>query len=75
MKLRLETLVLVTGVALGMVLGPSALVQADDTATGRVAVGDKAPAIALPDISGTVYRSTDLRGEKNLVVVFFRGAW
>jgi hypothetical protein len=49
--------------------------QAAEPPAERIAVGDEAPAISLPDSAGTVHESTELRGEKNLVVVFFRGAW
>jgi AhpC/TSA family len=41
----------------------------------RVAVGQEAPEITLPDLAGTTHMLTSLRGEKNVVLVFYRGAW
>jgi len=41
----------------------------------RIQVGDEAPGFALPDLDGEVHRLADLRGERPLVLVFFRGAW
>lgn len=41
----------------------------------RIQVGQEAPEVLLADPDGTTFRSTDLRGKKNLVLVFFRGTW
>ena len=41
----------------------------------RVAVGDQAIDFSLESIDGESYRLSDLRGEKNAIVVFFRGTW
>lgn len=41
----------------------------------RIQVGDEAPGFALADLDGEVHRLADLRGEKPLILVFFRGAW
>lgn len=50
--------------------------EAPDTAQAeRIQVGDEAPGFALPDLDGEVHRLGDLRGEKALILVFFRGAW
>lgn len=63
--------------ALVAALSPTAPCEAEESspAAQRVAVGDPAPAIALPDATGQVLRSEDLLGKKNLVAVFFRGTW
>ena len=47
----------------GMVANPS------------VGVGDAALPIALTASDGQTYDDSTLRGEKNLLVIFFRGAW
>ncbi|MEM7585084.1 MAG: redoxin domain-containing protein [Acidobacteriota bacterium] len=41
----------------------------------RVQVGQAAPDFTLPDPDGTDHSLSTLRGEKNLLMVFFRGAW
>lgn len=41
----------------------------------RVAVGDEAHDFALESLEGETYRLSELRGEKNAVIIFFRGAW
>ena len=43
--------------------------------TGRVAVGDVAPDFSLMSYAGTVTTLSDYRGEKNVVLVFYRGYW
>ena len=43
--------------------------------TGRVAVGDVAPNFSLMTYAGTVTTLSDYRGEKNVVLVFYRGHW
>lgn len=40
-----------------------------------IAVGDEAPDFTLQSIDGETYRLADLRGDKNLVLIFFRGTW
>ena len=41
----------------------------------RVAVGEEAIDFTLESIDGETYRLGDLRGEKNAVIIFFRGTW
>ena len=41
----------------------------------RIQVGQEAPDFALRSPDGSVHRLSDLRGKKNLVLVFFRGTW
>jgi len=41
----------------------------------RVAVGDQAIDFALESIDGESYRLSELHGEKNVIVIFFRGTW
>ena len=43
--------------------------------TGRVAVGDVAPDFSLMTYAGTVTTLSDYRGEKNIILVFYRGYW
>ena len=43
--------------------------------TGRAAVGDVAPDFSLMSYAGTVTTLSDYRGEKNVVLVFYRGYW
>ena len=43
--------------------------------TGRVAVGDVAPDFSLTTYAGPVTTLSDYRGEKNVVLVFYRGHW
>ena len=43
--------------------------------TGRVAVGDVAPDFSLMTYARTVTTLSDYRGEKNVVLVFYRGHW
>ena len=50
--------------------------QAEDApAAERVEVGQTAPDFTLPDPDGVDHTLSALRGEKNLLLVFFRGAW
>ena len=43
--------------------------------TGRVALGEVAPDFSLMSYAGTVTTLSDYRGEKNVVLVFYRGHW
>ena len=43
--------------------------------SGRIEVGQEAPDFTLKSPDGSVHRLADLRGKKNLVLVFFRGTW
>lgn len=43
--------------------------------TGRVAVGDTAPDFALESFRGGRVALTDFRGERDIVLVFYRGRW
>lgn len=48
---------------------------ADQDQADRIAVGDTAPEVALEASDATLYQSQALRGEKNLLLIFFRGTW
>ncbi len=71
------TVVLATGTWLMMRseprLGPHDGFDLPGTDTGRVAVGDVAPDFSLMSYAGTVTTLSDFRGEKNVVLVFYRG--
>ena len=41
----------------------------------RVRVGDVAPDFTLASLAGPPVTLSDLRGEKNVVLVFYRGHW
>lgn len=41
----------------------------------RVSVGDEAPLFALESFDGTTIELAGFRGEKNVVLVFYRGHW
>jgi len=40
-----------------------------------VSVGDMAPNFSTEDESGTIRKLSELRGEKNLILIFYRGYW
>ena len=44
-------------------------------AARSVKVGDRAPAFALPNTKGQIFRSADLLSERHLAVSFYRGGW
>ena len=56
-------------------LGPYDGMDLPGVDTGRVAVGDVAPDFSLMSYAGTVTTLSDFRGEKNVVLVFYRGHW
>ena len=41
----------------------------------RVTVGDQAIGFKMQSIDGETFRLSDLRGEKAVILIFFRGAW
>lgn len=43
--------------------------------TGRVAAGDMAPDFALASLAGPNVQLSSYRGEKNVILVFYRGHW
>ncbi len=56
-------------------LGPHDGLDLPGVDTGRVAVGDIAPDFSLMTYAGSVTTLSDYRGEKNVVLVFYRGHW
>ena len=42
---------------------------------GRVQEGDEAPDFNLESLDGQTLRLSELRGEKNALIILFRGAW
>jgi len=40
-----------------------------------VEIGAVAPDFTLPDPSGVAHHLAEMRGKKNVVLVFFRGTW
>ena len=65
------------GATLLLVSGPvTELAWAEEeSASAPVAVGQAAPDLELPDPDGQNHRLSEFRSEKNVVLVFFRGAW
>jgi hypothetical protein len=43
--------------------------------TGRVQIGDVAPDFRLPASNGDTLMLSDLRGDRDVVLVFYRGHW
>jgi len=41
----------------------------------RIQVGDVAPDFSLISLAGPVVTLSDFRGEKNVILVFYRGYW
>ena len=58
-----------------IVLGPADGLDLPATELERVAVGDEAPLFALDSYHGQPISLADYRGEKNVVLVFYRGHW
>ena len=56
-------------------LGPRNGLDLPGIDTGRVAMGDVAPDFSLMTYTGTVTTLSDYRGEKSVVLVFYRGYW
>lgn len=56
-------------------LGPVNGADLPPADTGRVAVGDTAPDFTLLSRSGDPITLSDFRGEKDVLLVFYRGHW
>ena len=56
-------------------LGPKDGFDLPPTDLERVAIGDEAPDFTLEAYSGDTLTLSDLRGDKNVVLVFYRGHW
>ncbi len=56
-------------------LGPADGRDLSATQLERVAVGDEAPRFALESFRGDTVDLARFRGEKNVVLVFYRGHW
>ena len=77
---RLAKALCLSGAVIGLSLAPTALADdspaADSTAAvERIAVGQEAPDFTLTSSADETYSLSDLRGEKNLLMIFFRGTW
>ena len=74
---------LIRGIALllialsGIDMAPKPSREADPSATPlkRIQVGDFAPDFMLRTPDGSSHRLSELRGRKNLILIFFRGTW
>ena len=58
-----------------VVLGPADGRDLPATDLDRVQVGDEAPDFSLVSLAGPVLTLSDYRGERNVVLVFYRGHW
>jgi hypothetical protein len=58
-----------------VVLGPVDGRDLPGTDLERIQVGDLAPDFSLVSLGGPVVTLSDFRGEKNVVLVFYRGYW
>lgn len=56
-------------------LGPKDGEGLPATELDRVGVGDEAPDFTLEALSGDTVTLSDLRGDHNVVLVFYRGHW
>ncbi len=57
------------------VLGPVDGLDLPGIELERVVIGTKAPDFSLRALSGDVITLSDYRGNKNVVLVFYRGHW
>ncbi len=57
------------------VLGPKDGRDLPPVDLDRVQVGDEAPDFSLQSYAGQVVTLSDFRGEKDVVLVFYRGHW
>ena len=56
-------------------LGPADGRDLPSQDTGRVMVGNPAPDFSLLAYSGDILTLSDFRGQKNVVLAFYRGHW
>jgi cytochrome oxidase Cu insertion factor (SCO1/SenC/PrrC family) len=56
-------------------LGPKDGADLPPTDTARVAVGSVAPDFTLATFTGESVTLSELRGKKNVILVFYRGHW
>lgn len=56
-------------------LGPKDGHDLDPTELDRVAVGGSAPDFTLRSLGGQSYTLSDFRGQKDVILVFYRGHW
>ena len=56
-------------------LGPKDGFDLASTDLNRVKVGDRAPDFTLENVDGKKITLSDFRGNKNVVLVFYRGQW
>jgi len=58
-----------------VVLGPVDGRELPGTDLDRIQVGDVAPDFSLVSLAGPVVTLSDFRGERNVILVFYRGYW
>ncbi len=63
------------GVQEEVVLGPADGRDLPGVDLERVRVGDEAPDFTLVSLAGPPVRLSSFRGDKNVVLVFYRGHW
>lgn len=63
------------GLVLGALMALTALPAAAAEQAARIEVGQTAPGFELKASDGEMYKLSQLKDEKTLVLVFFRGTW
>ena len=57
------------------VMGPTDGRDLPGEDTARVRIGDPAPDFRLPSFDGDVVALSDFQGDKDVILVFYRGHW
>lgn len=71
----LTALLAIGTLTIGTMTMEATAMGAEPSPAGRIEVGQQAPAFSLTSSDGKTYSLADLRGEKDLALVFFRGTW
>ena len=66
---------LLSGSRLAFALGPADGDDLPPTDLDRIHIGEPAPDFSLEDETGKVLSLSQFRGQKNVVLVFYRGHW
>ncbi|RMH21598.1 MAG: hypothetical protein D6696_05485 [Acidobacteria bacterium] len=75
MKLSADRMAVAGALLAALVAVPALAEDADSDPPQRVEVGQQAPPVELKGCDDQDYDLASLRGQKNAVLVFFRGSW